>query len=207
MVVDEAHRLHERVERGGADEGPAPGLQVAAEGHRLGGRREALEGVPRQTSRTRSGLGTEAREVGGERSELALQLDRPGRVVDGRFDLAPMPDDSGVLEQAIDVAGTEPGHRVEVEAAKGAAEGLALAEDDEPAQPGLESFEADLLEEPAPIADGQSPFAVVVAAVERIAVAPEAADDAVVAAHDASRKPAHGRRLTRWPDEVRPIAV
>ena len=73
--------------------------------------------------------------------------------------------------------------------------------------PGLESFEADLLEEPAPIADGQSPFAVVVAAVERIAVAPEAADDAVVAAHDASRKPAHGRRLTRWPDEVRPIAV
>ena len=118
-----------------------------------------------------------------------------------------MPDDSGVLEQAIDVARTEPGHGVEVEAAKRAPERVALAEDDEPAQPGLESFEADLLEEPAPVTDGQSPFAVVVAAVERIAVAPEAADDAVVAAHDASREPAHGRRLTRARAEPRPVAV
>lgn len=118
-----------------------------------------------------------------------------------------MPDDSGVLEQAIDVAWTEPGHGVEVEAAKRAAEGLPLAEDDEPAQPGLESFEADLLEEAAPVTDGHPPFAVVVAAVQRIAVAPEAADDAVVAAHHASREPAHGRRLTRRPDNLRPIAV
>ena len=118
-----------------------------------------------------------------------------------------MPDDSGVLEQAIDVARTEPGHGVEVEAAKRAPERVALAEDDEPAQPGLESFEADLLEEPAPVTDGHSPFAVVVAAIERITVAPEAADDAVVAAHDASREPAHEKRLTRRPDEARPIAV
>jgi hypothetical protein len=48
---------------------------------------------------------------------------------------------------------------------------------------------------------------VVVAAVERIAVAPEAADDAVVAAHHASREPAHGRRLTRARAEPRPVAV
>lgn len=118
-----------------------------------------------------------------------------------------MPDDSGVLKQAIDVAWTEPGHGVEVEAAKRAAEPLALAKNDEPAQPGLESFEADLLEEPAPVTYGHSPFAVVVAAVERIAVTPEAADDAVVAAHDASRESAHGRRLTRARAEARPIAV
>jgi len=104
-----------------------------------------------------------------------------------------MPDDSGVLEQAIDVARTEPGHGVEVEAAKRAAERVALAEDDEPAQAGLESFQADLLEEPPPVTHGHSPFAVVVAAVERIAVAPEAADDPVIAAHDASREPGHER--------------
>src|SRR5437867_2986224 len=139
MVVDEAHRLHERVERRGADERPAPGLEVAAEGDRLGRGRKAPEGAPRQAPRTGSGLGSEAREVGGERAELALQLDRPGRVVDGRFDLAPMPDDAGVLEQAIDVARTEPGHRVEVEAAERAAAGRPPAEDDAPAQPGLES--------------------------------------------------------------------
>ena len=118
-----------------------------------------------------------------------------------------MPDDSGVPEQAIDVARTEPGHGVKVEAAKRAAERLALAEDDEPAQPRLESLEADLLEEPAPVTYGHSPFAVVVAAVERIAVAPEAADDAVVAAHDASREPAHDRRLTRARAEPRPVAM
>jgi hypothetical protein len=118
-----------------------------------------------------------------------------------------VPDDAGFLEQAIHVPRTEPGHGVEVEAAKRAAEGLALAEDDEPAQAGLESFEADLLEEPAPVTDGHSPFAVVVAAVERITVAPEAADDAVVAEHDASREPAHDRRLTRARAEPRPVAM
>ena len=118
-----------------------------------------------------------------------------------------MPDDSGVLEQAIDVARPEPGHGVEVEAAERAAERLPLAEDDEPAQPGLESFEADLLEEPPSVAHGHSPLAVVVEAVERIAVGPGAADDAVVAAHDASRELFHGRSLTRPPAEPRPVAV
>jgi hypothetical protein len=47
----------------------------------------------------------------------------------------------------------------------------------------------------------------VIAAVERIAVAPEAADDTVVTAHDPSWEPGHGRRLNRRPDEARPIAV
>ena len=193
MVVDQAHGLHERVECGGADERPAAGLEVTAEGDRLGRRRKALEGGPCQAPRAGGGLGSEAREVRGQRAELALQLDRPRRVVDGRFDLAPVPDDPGVLEQAIDVAGTEPGHGVEVEAAKRAAERLAFPKDDEPAEAGLESFQADLLEEPAPRTHGHSPFVVVVAAVERIAVAPEAADDPVIAAHDASREPGHER--------------
>ena len=207
MVVDQAHRLHERVERRGTDERPAPGLEVAAEGHRLGRGRKAPEGAQRQSPRTGSGFGSEAREIGGERAELTLQLDRATRVVDGGFDLAPMPDDAGILEQPIDVARPEPGHGVEVEAAKRAAEVLALAEDDEPAQPGLESLEADLLEEPAPVTDGHSPFAVVVAAVERITVAPEAADDAVIAEDDASWEPGHEGRLTRATAEARPVAV
>src|SRR5439155_6937301 len=35
VVVAEAHRLHERVEAGGAHERPSPGLEVAAEGRGL----------------------------------------------------------------------------------------------------------------------------------------------------------------------------
>ena len=62
------------------------------------------------------------------------------------------------------------------------AEALALAQDREPAQAGLEALEADLLEEPAVVGDGEAPLLVVVAAVERVAARPEAADDAVVAA-------------------------
>ena len=102
-----------------------------------------------------------------------------------------MADDAGVPEQPLDVPGAEARHLVEVEAAEGAAERLAFAKDREPAQPGLEALEADLLEEPSPVADRHAPFPVVVAAIKRVAVAPEAPDDAVVAAHDAPRKRAH----------------
>ena len=63
--------------------------------------------------------------------------------------------------------------------AKARAKILALAQDGQPGQAGLEAFEADLLEQPAVVGDGPAPFMVVVVAVVGQAARPGAAGDAV----------------------------
>ena len=80
MIVDQAHRLHERVDGGGADEAPAALLEVAGEGLR----------VVITPDEVGEGL-------------LLGELDRALGVVDRRLDLAAVADDAGVLEQALDV--------------------------------------------------------------------------------------------------------
>src|SRR5690606_6680418 len=83
-------------------------------------------------------------------------------VVDHRLDLAPMPHDARVAEEPLHVPLRVAGDALEIEVVKGAAEVLALGEDRPPAQPGLEPFEAELLEEPSIVHHGKSPFGVVV---------------------------------------------
>ena len=73
------------------------------------------------------------------------------------------------------------GDLVEIEAGEGAAEILALAEDRQPGEAGLEALEADLLEEADVVGDRPAPFAVVIGAILGRAVAPEAALLAVFA--------------------------
>jgi hypothetical protein len=51
--------------------------------------------------------------------------------------------------------------------AQGAAECVTLAEDREPAQAGLEAFEAQLLEQPVIVGDGHAPLVVVIGAILR----------------------------------------
>src|SRR5207244_10653632 len=60
------------------------------------------------------------------------------------------------------------------EAGEGAPECLALAEDREPGEAGLEPFEAEALVEAALIADGAPPFVVVVRLVGRVVGLPAA---------------------------------
>ena len=59
--------------------------------------------------------------------------------------------------------------------AKAAAEILALPQDRQPGQAGLEAFEADLLEQPTVVGDRPAPFAVVIGGIVRRAAVPEAA--------------------------------
>src|SRR5262245_16424023 len=93
-------------------------------------------------------------------------------VVDCRFNLAPMTDDAAVAEQASDVAGAEPCHARDVEIGKRPPERVALAENRQPAQSRLKSFEADLLEQPAVFGEGSPPLVVVVADIQRIGARP-----------------------------------
>src|SRR5215207_1730762 len=122
VVVDEAHRLHEGVDRGRADEAPPAPLELLGERPRL--RRLAREPRPR-------GAGFISPDEGGDR---ALRLDH------------------------LDGAPGEGRDAVEVEAGERAAERLALAQDRQPREPGLEALEAELLEQPHVVGDGAAPF-------------------------------------------------
>src|SRR5690606_7297889 len=73
-----------------------------------------------------------------------------------------MPHDPGVAEQALDVLLGEARHPIEIETMESGAEVLALGEDGAPAQPRLETLEAQLLEQPAIVGDRESPFGVMV---------------------------------------------
>jgi len=80
------------------------------------------------------------------RSVAFDQLPRTLCVVDDRLDLAAMADDAVVLEQAIDIALGEARNPYEVEFVERRAEILALGEDGAPAEAGLETLQAQLLE-------------------------------------------------------------
>jgi hypothetical protein len=144
-----------------------------------------------------AGLGArlEPPDVGGQAAELRGQLGVATRVVDGRLDLGPVADDARVGQQAIHLLDAEPGDHRGVEAGEHLAEALALAEDGEPAEPGLEPLEGELLEQPPVLGDRPAPLGVVVAAVQRVAGTPPAAGDAVVADRDPVRQPSCGRDL------------
>jgi hypothetical protein len=94
-------------------------------------------------------------------------------------------DDPGIGEQPLDVSRTEARDPVEVEFGERPSEPLALAENREPGETGLEPFEAELLEEPPVVGDRKAPFTVVVRPVFGRGVSPPAADDAVLGTREA----------------------
>lgn len=132
--------------------------------------REAGSGSKRQK---------EAPEVGRERAELLAQFEGALRVVDGGFDLAAVADDSAVFGEPRGVARREAGHALEVETGEGAPEVFALVENRPPAQPALETFQADLLEQAHVVPDGEAPLVVVIGHVGGVGGAPEATEPAV----------------------------
>lgn len=70
---------------------------------------------------------------------------------------------------------------LEVEAVERPPEVLALAQDRQPREAGLEAFETELFEEAPVVVDRKAPLGVVVGLVLGRGGAPEATDDAVVA--------------------------
>jgi hypothetical protein len=118
-------------------------------------------------------LGREAPEQLLERQGLPERDGRPC-VRDRRLDLAAVPDDRGIREQALDVAFGECSDAVGIEPLERRAKALALAQDRQPAETGLEALEAEPLVEPALVADGAAPLLVVVGDVERVGRRPTA---------------------------------
>lgn len=100
-------------------------------------------------------------------------------VVDGGEDFAAVADDAGVEDEAFDVGVVEFCDFVEVEVGEGGAEVFAFAEDGEPGEAGLESFEADFFVEAEIVGDSPAPFLVVVFDILFVVAAPPAAGEAV----------------------------
>src|SRR5206468_12080279 len=182
------------------DEGPAAPLQVLGQRRRLGGQATRPQRRRRDAPRPRRRCWFEAPRIGRERTELGAQLAQAARVVDRRFDLAAMADDPRVAEQPLDVAGAEAGDSRGVEAGERAPEGVALVEDRDPAEPGLEAFEAELLEQTRFVVDREAPFTVVVFAVGRARLAPgAAAQTGLVGEEPVARAHARSGKAPEWP--------
>src|SRR5690606_8792976 len=185
VVVDQAHRLHEGVDRGGADERPAPLLQVLRQPSGGLGRRVRAQRSVVHHRRSLLRVGLVRPEEGGKAAILVREFDGAARIVYGRADLAGMADDAGVGEQLFNVGFTEARDALEVEALEGLAEILALAQDGEPGQARLKPFQAQLLEQAPVVRDRPSPFAVMVTQIVRKVAVPGTARLAV----RPSRKP------------------
>lgn len=175
VIVDQTHGLHEGIQRGRSDKAPATPLEVLGQRGRGGGAGHGADCRKRDARGPAGGLWFMAPEVGRQRAKLVAQHPSALRVVDDGSDLARVAHDARVAQQTRHVGGVEGGQPIHVELAKGAPEGLALVQDGQPAQAGLEAFEADLLEQAPVIGHRKAPLVIMVVLVGGRGLAPRAA--------------------------------
>jgi len=93
------------------------------------------------------------------------QIEGPAGIVDGRLDLGPMTDDSGVGEKTGDFGLPETGHDPRVEPREGLAKVVPLAQDRQPGESGLKPLETELFKQPMVVGQGPAPLVIVVGPV------------------------------------------
>ena len=109
------------------------------------------------------------------------QVHRRPRVGDRRPDLQPVAHDPGVVHQPVEVGVVVRRHDVGVEAREDLAERLALVQDGQPREAGLEGLEGEPLEVRRLAVHGHAPLGVVVGAVDLAARTPGTPREAVLA--------------------------
>src|SRR3954468_13363340 len=137
--------MHEGVKDGRADELEAALEEILAEGIGLGGLRRHVAGAAPAVDDWLAA--DEAPDVRIEADELALHGEKRLGVADGRVDLQPVAHDALVLHQLAQRRRREARYLRRVEAGKGAAIGVALAQDRLPAKARLGAFQQQELEE------------------------------------------------------------
>ena len=85
----------------------------------------------------------------------------------------------GSAISAVDLGGVVARDLLGVETVEGGAEGVALAQDRDPRQAGLEAVEDELLEQRAVVPFRHAPFLVVIGEIERVDARPRAATQPV----------------------------
>ena len=179
VVVDDPDRLHEGVDGRRAHERPTPSLEVFSHGGSLADHAEPDQLPPVRQPGSEPHNWLERPDVVGKTLELVFELEAPAGVVDGRLDLRSVADDAGIAQKPLDPTGVEPRDRGDVESLESPTKALPLAEEGEPAQAGLKSFQGDDLKQAPVVSNGSSPFEIVVSPIEGIVGAPPAARDAV----------------------------
>lgn len=116
----------------------------------------------------------EAPDVSRQRTFLFNELLRPFCIRDDRFDLAAMANNALITEETFDITFRESRDPVEIEMMESGAEVITLGQDGAPAQPGLEAFQTQLLEETMIVIDRKAPFGVVVVEKFRRGMTPAA---------------------------------
>src|SRR5580692_1974 len=189
MVVDHADRLHERIHDGRSAE-----LEAAP--------RQLLGDLARQRGLGRDLLGAAegicfrlAVEVTPQQAREALflvhDLEIGARRAHGALDLQAVADDAGVLHQPFELRRRVAGDLLGLEAIEGAAEVLALAQDRDPGEAGLEAVQQQLLEQRAIVEFRHPPFGVMIGDVNRVLLRPGTTAQAVGVEHGR----AHGAAL------------
>ena len=177
MIVDHADRLHEGIDDGRPDELEAARRKLLR--HRLRQRRlrrHLLGGAEAVDLRPAVEKSHSSSEKPGPFSMISSQARADS---DRAFDLHAVAHDAGVLHQLLDLLRRVARDLLRLEIVEGAAEIVALAQDRDPRQPGLEAVEHQLLEERAVVVFRHAPFVVVIGDVERVVLRPGAAVQAV----------------------------
>ena len=135
-----------------------------------------------------------------KRAVRGAQLADAARIEDHRLDFQPVAHDAGIGEEPRDIGRVERGHKVDVEAAEGGAERLALFEDSQPRQAGLIDLQHEPLEQYCLVLGREPVFAVVIGTVQRM----RGGGEAIGGAHRAmiddgalSGQPAESRKLSQ----------
>ena len=207
VVVHEPHRLHERVDRRRPDEAEAA-LGRRSRASAVDSAVVAGTVAARPVRAELHAASARSARRTPRRSRTRCWIARTGaRVVDRRLDLAAVADDAGVGEQTATSRAPKRATRARDRSRETRArKRVALAEDREPREPGLEAFERELLEQPAVVDDRQAPLVVVVRDVHAIGGGPPTSHGAVHAtqrrsrlAHDGALYPTTGcAKVRTW---------
>ncbi len=115
-----------------------------------------------------------APEIGGKRTEFLLQFEGAVGIVDCRHDLAAMTHNAGILHQTLNVFVSKCRHFLDVKPGEGSAKILALAQDCQPGQAGLEPLKAQFFKQPCVIGNRMSPFMVMIFKIAILIAVPPA---------------------------------
>src|SRR5712692_7970277 len=140
VIIHHAGRLHVRIADRRADELETALLQILGQG--VGFRRGRPDGLSSQSiGITQRPVAREAPDVPVETAVLLPDLQEAPGVGDGAFDLQTVADDTCVLHQACNIGLSESRHFPHIEVLECLPEVVALAQNDNPAQPRLKALQ------------------------------------------------------------------
>lgn len=139
MIIHHTNSLHKSITNRRTDKGESTGFQVLRYCFREPGRsRYLFQGLPAVYHLLPIG---ELPEVAVKAAELGAYLQETPGVVNDALNLEPIPDNTLVYQQALEVLLPVSGYSVEIKLVKGLAVGRPLSENGNPAEAGLGAFQ------------------------------------------------------------------